>query len=352
MGGKRICIYAILLSVVSAEIFVPEDVNESDLASASAEKSEDNYTSREDPFSASLLPEEENDESINNSHSNLIENVQNETGSSLSEGIEQNTESDLAKDNGDSSLQGQQEQTAEQNLSLSKLVSPPKMGEPYWTEVVLNKKKQSVLVNVKTVTIIESVAETKASSGTKDQTQTATAKTEKAVSASKAVPVHSTSSHSASSTHASPYIKIQMPTSHSSTSKSVTPYKAPTTKTVTGSTVKKSSTPVKSVSAKSSSAAKSASQKAKSVSRPSTVKEDGFAKHSSSRASQTRTQAPTKSASVDTSTSVGSIFDILKNLPSGGKESESIFVEGNFKFPKRKEINDRVFKLSGYISTG
>ncbi|ELA41567.1 uncharacterized protein VICG_01431 [Vittaforma corneae ATCC 50505] len=349
MRSKRICVYTILASIARAEIFVPEDVNESDLANANAEKSEDNYASREDPFSASLLPEEENDESINSNRSNLIENEQNEVGSNLSESAEQNTEPDLTKDNNANDLQ--QDQTAEQNPNVSKLVSSSKMGVPYWTEVVLNKQKQSVLVNVKTVTIIESVAGAKVSSSTRDQTQTAADKKEKSVSAPKVASVHSTSSQSASSTQASPYIKIQMPTPHSSVSKPATLHKASTTKTITSSVAKKSSAPAKSASAKSSSAVKSVSQKSKSASHSSVVKEDAFAKHSSSRVPQIKTPASTKSANVDTSTSVGSIFDILKNLPSGGKESESVFVEGSFKFPKKKEINDKVFKLSGYIST-
>ena len=48
--------------------------------------------------------------------------------------------------------------------------------------------------------------------------------------------------------------------------------------------------------------------------------------------------------------SLGSIFNVLKNLPTGGNESKSLYVEGTFKFPKKREIADKVFKLSGYVS--
>lgn len=51
-------------------------------------------------------------------------------------------------------------------------------------------------------------------------------------------------------------------------------------------------------------------------------------------------------------TSLGDIFDVLKNMPgSSSNTTKNTFIEGQFTFPKEKEMGKKVFKLSGYIST-
>ncbi len=293
-----------------AEVFVPEDVEESDLANT--DKSGE---PQEDPFSSNLS---QNDEDSNNKIG-LTENPVGEKENNLSSEPEKKDESNLTKD-AEENLQIATSQVLEHKNNGSKLVTGSKSSEPYWTEVMVNGKKQNVLVDVKTVTIIESI------SSAKPVSTKVSSSTNK--SASKSVSSTNSKSKSPSST-SSPYIKVQMPSQYTSSS-----------------SVKKSS--AKGSSTSTAKSTQHSSSKSKSSSTPSaSAKGDGFAKASTS---SQKSSTQKKSSSVSSSTTVGSIFDILKNLPAGGKESEPLFIEGNIKFPKQKEISRNVYKLSGYIS--
>lgn len=331
MNSKQLCLFLLFNSIIKAEIFTPEEVSENDLTNT------ENNTTQEDPFVDNLVDQDANiaqsdlveHENNNNMESNLTDNEVNELENALTATATENAESDNLKEDDSKSSK----QPKEQNPKVSKLIaSSGKMGEPYWTEVVINKQKKNVLVNVKTVTIIESISGAGVPVASISVSKSSVAPKSASVtrSLSTAVPV------------SSPYIKIQMPSKYSTVSKSAKSAAASISKSA--SKAKKPASVTKSVSAKSiSSVSKSKTQSITSTA----SKGDAFAKKSSVSKAPT---AVNKTISAS-STTPGSIFDILKNLPSGGKENESIFVEGSFKFPKKKDISNKVFKLSGYVST-
>jgi hypothetical protein len=225
----------------------------------------------------------------------------------------------------------------------------------YWTEVVIDNKSKNVLVNIKTVTIIESISTIKSTEPPKVATNV----------------VQSSTVSQSVAPEAFPYIKIQMPSStkpskstvsssksSSAVSKSVKSIAKAATSTVKAKTasVKKAASSKKASASKSTqsvtlkpisitSVPSTAKSSSVSVVSSSVIKADGFANPKTT----TKSIQP-KSVSAEDPSSVGSIFNVLKNLPTGGKESASVYVEGTFKFPKKKEISNKVFKLSGYVS--
>lgn len=338
MKNIFVFLFLSLLEIVNAEIFNPEEINENDLVETNNLSSKD-----EDPFSSNLIGGEEKDQSNQDGSSNLIENDNSNenTGSFLSQAPEDGIEtiSTLSQDN------SEKKEDQEQKASLFESSSKEKIGVPYWTKVVLNKKTQDVLVNVKTVTIIESLGGPTTSidktpesvSKTTDIGKTSSkSTTSKSSVSSKGT---NTSKITSSSVSATPYIKIQMPTNKSSVSASASLSKISSTKKPESTSNSKSTSKSKSSQSKSVS---SSVIKSSSVS-----KNDAFTKH----ASEDRYSTQSKTTSTDAGSSMGSIFDVLRNLPSGGNQSESVFVEGTFKFPKEKEMKKKVFKLSGYIAS-
>lgn len=327
-----------------------------------------------DPFSSSLISAEEQAIKANEGLSLTEENIDS---NNLNEGVETETPGAAAV----ASALSKDESMALEKSIQSGLSS--KSNTPYWTEVMIGNKMQSVLIHVKTVTIIESVSssdakdsknstEDKKSKSTSTSTPASTSTEEGRRSKSSPKSEDKKSKSTSTSTvpksttttakDTSPYIKIRMPGSRGSS-----------TSEKPGSTVKpvSSQSTVATESSKrrnrgsrnselQSTASKSASQTISSKSTASSTAKknnDKSAKSSSTISSSTkesRRRAGTAQTSTTTSsnddTSIGSIFNILKNMPSGGKESESLYVEGTFKFPKKPELKRKVLKLNGYIS--
>jgi len=317
---------------------------------------------------------------------------------------------------------------------IMKVENPPK-GKAYWTEVMIDNEKKHVLVNVRKVTIIESVAPEVPMNSTK-QPEAADIRVPSRVRRTATM-----------SPQSAPYIKIQMPTSYKgqikddgrdsvikkrgedseSTRRTIKRnigdedsdsivtkkpgQKAPQKgdkKGMAGKKAKKGKKDEESSTTTNKKAKKgkkdeesstTANKKAKkgkkdaktgekAVDKAAEKKTDKAAKKTINKASGKKTDKadekkakekaeaipkplPKKDAfaelprpidgaspqtkklpmgDVGKTASAGAIFDVLKNMPSGGKESDCLFVEGNFKFPKQKEISTKVFKLSGYIS--
>lgn len=334
------------LLTIKAEIFVPDNLldTESDLANVESDK---------DPFvSSSLSNEPDNKEMmtltelVNASKKKESDDDKKDDSSSESSSEKATNTSDKTKSE---YKIDKPEQTKHKN-HLKKRDKKVKEGEPFWTPVYIENKLKDALVNVKTVTIIESLTD----------------------SNQKEYPaVTKTSTDSA----ADPYIKIQLPSKIATkNSTSQTPAKTEENKSkakVDHKTHKHSTILVnpqkskdQSQSASSSTPAastkvftsKSASQKTdnKSVSKESIqpkkttkdVKDDKIVKSSSVKVSTSSQKASTKNDG-----SLGSIFNVLKTMPFGGTENKSLYVEGNFKFPKEKELKSQIYKMSGYISS-
>lgn len=217
---------------------------------------------------------------------------------------------------------------------------------------MLIKKKKDVLVNVKTVTIIESISD----SGNKEYPPVTTSSTSKGTD---------------------PYIKIQLPSSK--VSKSITTQtsttnneikaqkktdgekkhyqpiisttvpkgKEETTPKTTSSIISSSAKAKPMFSTVTSISSQSVSKSVTPIKKASThAKEDAFAKSTSVKAVVT-----SKKNTTNDSGSLGSIFNVLKGMPFGGKDNESLYVEGTFKFPKKKDLKNQTFKMSGYVSS-
>ncbi|KAM0680696.1 hypothetical protein GINT2_000966 [Glugoides intestinalis] len=140
----------------------------------------------------------------------------------------------------------------------------------------------------------------------------------------------------------SPYIKIRMPGSRGSEAPTPTVKFGSSQSTVDMETSKRRNHASRRSESQTISSKSIASSTAKN-STVSTVNKESKTKSSSAPTSS-------KTASSDDDASIGSIFNILKNMPSGGKENESLYVEGTFKFPKKPELKRKVLKLNGYIS--
>jgi hypothetical protein len=286
-----------------------------------------------------------------------------------------------------------------------------KEGSRFWTEVVIDDKPKNVLVNVKTVTIIESINTIAPSTSSSKITSTRSASSSSNLTNSSSAS-QNTSSVSASrnmigSSDTFPYIKIQMPSANFSTQQSISTINSKSvhstsklhsrsaqgmsTKTASRSTSSKfntisrkhntastknssvespisistkstrsasttKSTTISSVNTSTATVIKSITSrrpKSSTVSNStvasSIIKKDGFSKPISTNKVEQPKTVSASNKNEDLS-SVGSIFNVLKNLPSGGKDNASLYVEGTFKFPKKKELSDKVFKLSGYVS--
>lgn len=365
-----------------AELFVPEEISDSALGTEDGltAKSNDSDESA-DPFvSSSTDPEVENGENIESS--NQLVGNENSSGL-LDEGGKAQEEasldnSPLAKEDDekqetqseqDSQLFGSKGTREDSGRSTATPVQTlksgqvPKPGVPYWTEVYVDKKMKSVLVNVKTVTIIESI---NGAGRTKYPTTTASSRT------------------------VDPYIKIQMPsttTAGSASKKSSSSTKTgrkSTSVSLTSREVNTSSSSIRSVSRHQSkpttqfstlkkqikSVAYGPYKKLQSVTasligsssaKPSSKSVSAQTLLSSARktakslwmstGTREKTSTSTKKEEAESGNSLGSIFNVLKDMPYGGKDSENLYIEGTFRFPKKKSLNSKSFKMSGYIST-
>jgi hypothetical protein len=253
-----------------------------------------------------------------------------------------------------------------------------KVSTPYWTEVLVNKQMKKVLVNVKTVTIIESISPEKGSS----QPSSIAASLEKAGASKKAVlPTKSSNTVSKlavptgkpvnqsvplastkSAAGQSPFIKIQMPSS--SSAKSITASSSiPSSGSKYGK--KPSSVPQdpsqkyagevkqkyagKTKIKKGSPSGASISSKSPVVNVSSKPALQSASKSTQATASITKQANP--STKKETPTTFGDIFNSIKNMP--GAEiagSRDLYIEGKFTFPKEKVLSKKVFKMNGYIS--
>lgn len=351
------------LVATKAELFVPEEISDSALRNEDglAAKSSDSDESA-DPFGSSDTdPEGENRDS-NETSSQLAGNpgLLGEAKKTLEETPLENSlltkesnekqETQSEQDSQLFSAKDAREEGEKGVFQTLKAGQVPKPGVPYWTEVYVDKKMKSVLVNVKTVTIIESINSagkakyptTTASSRTVDPYIKIQMPSAPTISSTSKKPSQTKSGKSTSVTVKTKTIK---PTTTKLASRHQTkPAVAPlTVKTLTKSTSSKKPQTV-TVTAKSSSAKSSS----KSVSTKTAKK---VAKSSSaSTGPKEKVSTSTKQGEAESGNSLGSIFNVLKDMPYGGKDSESLYIEGTFRFPKKKSLSNKSFKMNGYIS--
>lgn len=343
----------LLILFARSEIFEPDNVKESDLNSS--DKGDYSGDGQEDPF---LM---ETDKEAQDEAANLTNAEDNTTEGDRMNLVENINSADLFGSKDDKSKDSEIESKS------SKDKSKKKKGKPFWAEVMIDNKKKNVLVNVKKVTIIESVAPGTVKPILKQESETDKAVSPKAQRKDSSTP--------------SPYIKVQMPTSYpgktgeaeADKKESKTPHKRRKRSESSGKS-KKSKSEDATTTTQSTKSAESTTANSKSSkdvvpttgikktkdtdksSKPETTKSTksdpfgGISKPETSKSPESTTPQSSKEER-SKNASAGTIFDVLKNMPSGGKESDSLFVEGTFKFPKRKEISSKVFKLSGYISS-
>lgn len=315
--------------ITKGELFVPEEVSDSALNNEDSMVAKGNESDESaDPFASAESPEAENE----------LQGGSNENSSGLLDDVTKAQEDSPITTEGEAQEQdslhsmGRSDKDMHTSVQTLRPGQVPRPGVPYWTEVYVDKKMKSVLVNVKTVTIIESINSTN----------------------------KPRSSTTASSRTVDPYIKIQMPSTPASSSISRGPRtsrsissssKASSARLASRHQDSASSTPLRKYvnsmmygpSKVLQSATSTGSSSARSSARPST---SSFA-----RSSRLLPTATVKKEEAESANSLGSIFNVLKDMPYGGKSSESIYIEGTFNFPKKKSLSRKSFKMNGYIST-
>jgi len=366
----KVAYLASLLIFVRTEIFVPDEITDQMAENASTAVEKNGSEESEDPFVSSTLNNSEENENENRAE-NLTDD--NDTASNLVEGEAKNemAAEKKASENESSQLENSgnklfSESTSSKSPEVQTLKpgQAPKPGVPYWTEVFVDKKMKSVLVNVKTVTIIESIGSVKPQGNTSSTVLNSTVDPyikiqlpSQKVSSSTRSPTKALSSTSTEKSSTSSSVKSKSKTSSQSSTSAKT--KSPTlssSKGFTSSAKSKVSSIKKKVFPKTSSIKKGVSSKTSAAkSSVSSFKQDAFAKQSSSSTTSSTKKPSDKTSTthkeVENSKSLGSIFHVLKGMPSGGKQSESLYVEGTFKFPKNKSLSSTTYKMSGYIST-
>lgn len=367
-----------LLIFARAEIFVPDEITDQMTENASTAVEKNGSEENEDPFVSSTLNNSEENENENKAEG-LTDS--NDTASNLVEGETKNEMAAETKasegessplENNENKLFSDTTSSKKPEVQTLKPGQAPKPGVPYWTEAFVDKKMKSVLVNVKTVTIIESIGSVKAQGNTSSTVLNSTVDPyikiqlpSQKVSSSTRSPTKALSSTSTekSSTSSSVTSKSKASSQSSTSARTRSPTQS-SNKGFTSSAKSKVSSIKKKIFPKTSSIKKRVSSKTSSAkSSVSSLKQDAFAKQSSSSTSSPTTSSTTSSTKkssdktsttrkeVENSKSLGSIFHVLKGMPSGGKQSESLYVEGTFKFPKNKSLNSTTYKMSGYIST-